>query len=439
MSGNIYHIIHFKPGVERWEMSVGYEKLVQKLIHSGRFRIDGGEDKLNFARLYIPNLDISMTFSHREIHEPALVKKTKEAIAEQLSGSISGRVLGSKTQFYLDTLVDEIKKYAQPTAEEEMQLARLVVQAAHPAVIELALLDRVEIFLSYSQNIGDVLDVQTWQSAGSNSGMQSLKGQEKAVFISCGGNPLRENKDPKAEYGDGRPAIARILIIGGQEIGHYSDIMRDATTGQQVPSRYSADIYGTNAKKEVKLGRIKDIKRGNLIMQKFADIGLRQLLQSEKVMKFYREVNRGGFVVFLEFLKLHTKRIILVFKARKMGLHKIFNKFGGERYPALMLEAMCEDMLFNLAPKADVYSSKNKDVEEAIACIEALARVPQQANKWGHYLAKVFMKDLYTTYYEKIIPGCINAYEALSGQKFVFDRKRIGRSLFEKIKALLKK
>ena len=435
---NIYHIIHFNPGIERWEMSIGYESLAQRLVRSGRFRIDCGEDKVNFARLYIPSLDISLMFSRREIYDPKLLPKTRKAIAMQLSASTSSKVLKKKIDFYLGTLEDEIKKYAQPTAEEEIKLARLVVQAAHPVVIELLLLDRVEVFLSYSHNIGDVLDIQTWQTSGKNSGMQSLKGQDKAVFISCGGNPLRKNKDPKAEYGNGKPSIARILIIGGQEIGHYSDIRRDDKTGRQISDRYSADIYGTHAKKEVKIGRIKDIKRGNFILQKFLDIGLKSLLQTEKAIKFYREVKRGGLTFFLELIKLYSKRVIFSFKVKKIGLHKILEKFEDEKYQAIMLEMMIKEMLFNLAPKADVYSSEDKDEEEAVACIEALARVPQQANKWGHYLANVFMKNLYGIYYKKIIPECIHAYEVLSGKTFVFNRDKIGRGFFETIKSFFK-
>ena len=282
------------------------------------------------------------------------------------------------------------------------------------------------------------MDIQTWQTSGENSGMQSLKGQEKAVFISCGGNPLRKNKDPKAEYGDGKPAIARILIIGGQEIGHYSDIMRDNKTGRQISDRYSADIYGSHAKEEARVGRIKDIKRGNFILQRFLDIGLYSLLQTEKAVKFYREVKRGGMTFFLELAKLYIKRIIFSFKATKNGLHKILEEFEDEKYKALMLETMIKEMLFNLAPEADVYSSEDKDEEEAIACIEALARVPQQANKWGHYLANVFMKNLYGIYYEKIIPGCIHAYETLSGKTFIFNKNKIGRSVLEVIKSMFR-
>lgn len=40
-----------------------------------------------------------------------------------------------------------------------------------------------------------------------------------------------------------------------------------------------------------------------------------------------------------------------------------------------------------------LYKNKNPEIEEAIACIEALARVPQQAIKWGYLTTKETMHD----------------------------------------------
>ena len=47
------------------------------------------------------------------------------------------------------------------------------------------------------------------------------------------------------------------------------------------------------------------------------------------------------------------------------------------------IDAYLADMAFNLAPEADVYRDPDPLVEEAIAVIEAVARVPQQEHKWG--------------------------------------------------------
>ena len=421
---SVYHIIHFKPEIEKDSLFAGYETLAQRLVKSGRFRIDGGEDKINFARLYIPSLNISMMFSHREIYDKELLPITKQAIGERLEAS-SGMKLNSQINQYMKLLEKEIKKYSQPTAEDEIKLARLVVQATHPVVMELLLLDRAEIFLSFANNIGDVLDIPTWQTSGSNSGMQSLSSKDRSIFISCGGNPLKPNKEQNAEYGDGQPAIARLMIIGGQEMGHYSDIKR-GKDGKQIMDRYASDIYCSHAKPDVREGRIHDIKKGNLILKKLIESGLIDVMRMEDGMKFYKKMNRGGLKVMVDFIKLFFHRLKFNHNARKAGLGGLIAKFSSDAYPASALHTVIMDMLFNLAPKADVYSSPDKNVEEAIACVEALARVPQQVNKWGTFLTKTFMESLYNIYYSKVIPGCIEAYQALTGRPFSFDRSVLG-------------
>ncbi len=67
------------------------------------------------------------------------------------------------------------------------------------------------------------------------------------------------------------------------------------------------------------------------------------------------------------------------------------------------------DMAFNLAPDADAYRNPDPEVEEAIACIEALARVPQQVVKWGHAPVQLGWPSLYAAYYGTVVPGCIAA------------------------------
>ncbi len=71
-----------------------------------------------------------------------------------------------------------------------------------------------------------------------------------------------------------------------------------------------------------------------------------------------------------------------------------------EEYIASKIVAMAIDMRFNLSPKADAYAREDPVEEEAIACVEALARVPQQANKWGHRLTRAMMPNLYRIYYK---------------------------------------
>ena len=71
------------------------------------------------------------------------------------------------------------------------------------------------------------------------------------------------------------------------------------------------------------------------------------------------------------------------------------------------MQEMLSDMMFNLQPVADVYSSDDKNEEIAIACIEALARVPQQVNKWGHKTTLFLWRNLYKFYYYKLIQDAL--------------------------------
>ena len=435
MATNYYHIIDFIPGIEKEEMLVGHELLAEEIVNSGRFRIDAGE-KINFARLYVPHHDISMMFSKRELYDEKLLPRTRSIISEQFAGSYSGRILEDVVDKHIRLMKEEIHKYPEISLEEEMKLARLVVQCAHPSVIMLILLDNTEIFLSHSYNIGDMLDINSWRTCGSNSGMQSTDGRDAAIFISCGGDPLKENEDMNSTYGDGWPAIARLLVIGGQEIGHYSDIKRDKN-GNQI-SRYSADLGATRAKPHVKAARRKDIEIDNKFLANLYQLGFDRWLQYTKQKKFFDKQKRGGWI------KLKTNFLIFYYSQKIKAKIKnteldFLEKFYLEKYPAIMIQALFEDMLFNLSPQADVYKREDPEEEEAIACIEALARVPQQVNKWGRAATKSLMKELYHIYYKEVIPGCITAYQNMTEKLFDFDKTPEKQSLYYKIKQTFKK
>ena len=429
---NIYHIIDFTPGLEKEEMLVGYEELAIKLVQSGRLRIDAGE-KINFSRLYIPDLNISMMFSYREIHDKTLIKKTTEIIISELKHR-NVKDIETKLQECFKIITNEINKYPQPSTEEELKLARLVVQTSHPIVITLALLDNAEIYVSHSYNIGDTLDIISWSTAGKNSGMQSTNGKDVGIFISCGGDPLKFSKENTPFYGDGWAAVARLLVIGGQELGHYSDIMRDKN-GKQI-SRYSANFNATQAKENVRLGRLDDINHTQRMYDVLKTIGLNSLMESEKSLRFYEKNNKFSLVFFKTWVKNKFKTLIFFYKVSKLN-YKVLVKFKSENNPALMIQAMIEDNLFNLAPKADVYQNDNKQIEEAIACVEALARVPQQVNKWGYDITRNVMPNLYKVYYNIVIPGCIRAYTNITGLTFTFNSNPIKQSFYIKLSRYL--
>jgi hypothetical protein len=90
----------------------------------------------------------------------------------------------------------------------------------------------------------------------------------------------------------------------------------------------------------------------------------------------------------------------------------------------------------NLAPQADAYKRDDVLEEEAIACIEALARVPQQVNKYGHGFTKACMHELYHLYYDEVIPACYQAYGHYTGKEFSCDMTPIAMPLSVKLKRL---
>ena len=436
MAANIYHILDFIPGLEKEEMSVGQEALATQLVTCGRFRIDADFSRINFARFYVPSLGLSMMFSSRELNDPKLLPRTKRIIGKQLSGQLRGEMLRQRVSEHIQAMRTELTKYQKVTLEEEMKLARLVIQTAHPVVMMLILEEGTELYVSHSYNIGDMMDINSWRTSGENSGMQSTDGRATAVFISCGGNPLVENKEENVFYGDGWPAIARLIVIGGQETGHYSDIMRDEY-GRQI-SRYSANLSATRAKEHVRIGRLKDIERGRRIRAKLKEFGLGELIIEETALKFFRKNKRGGYIVWKTKVKISHYTSRLKSKIKEAG-YDFLLKFFNDQYPGIMIDAMIVDMLFNLAPEADVYKSNDKQAEEAIACVEAVARIPQQVNKWGHSVVKILMQDLYKVYYDEIIPGCIKAYQVISGKPYSFDKTPMPKSLWYRAKSLFRK
>jgi hypothetical protein len=428
---NLYHVFHKMPALDKMDMFVELEELAEKFVHSGLLRIDA-EPKQNFARFSIPSRNIHINFSKREIYENHLLPKTKNAIAKALKEAGAAVNLDKKIDNELDKLKDQLTKYVEVDPELEMQVARVLVQSAHPVVFLMIMLEQVEVFVSFGHNIGEVMDVASWRSAGSNSGMQSTDGKNVAIFVSCGGDPFYheppEVKEQKAKnqdqdqqeetektYGDGLPALGRMMAIAGQEIGHYSDIIHNKY-GQQI-GRISANFSGTKADVNVNIARITDQKNIYSYYKILGNIGFNRLLEKEKEIQFYNRnpVKTIGFFFKLMIYKIY--RHIFMYRAKKLNFYPII-KLADSQYITLSYNALSADMLFNLEPKADVYSHSDKNVEVAIACIEALARVPQQANKWGHYNTSFFWRNLYKVYYNRLIPSLIRDYENMSGQHF---------------------
>ena len=383
---NVYDVVFKAPALTAKEMPPALEQLAQALVKGGRLRIDADE-KINFIRYPAENGNV-LFFSHRELHDKFLVR------------SVESQIGGEAIQI----LRREIKTNQPVSQELELKLTRLFVQSNHISVIKLIILERVEVFLSYGHNIGDLLDLESWQTHGGNSGMQAT-GAETRIYVSAGADPF----DPREEAKEAvKYALARFQIIAAQETGHYADLKRDAR-GRKTHLRFSLDHYNYAASTTAKTARDKDIAWINHSKEILKYLHLDQAAKLERSTTFFKKYRKYSLKRLTTIIKAYTSTKHLQRRALKFNF-KIANL-----YHAKDLAIMVSDMEFNLSPEADVYKNKDKTVEEAIACVEALARVPQQVIKWGHVTTKFMYPNLYRVYYNEVIPAAIRAVKALSG------------------------
>lgn len=443
---NLYHVFYKMPVLVKEDMYVELEELAERFVKSGLLRIDA-EPKQNFVRFSQPTRNVHIVFSQRQLYDQDLLLRTRELLGKALREA-GVKNIEASINLEIDKLRAQLKKFIEVEPELEMQLARILVQSAHPVAILMIMFEKVEVYISYGHNIGEVMDVVSWQQAGTNSGMQSTDGKNVAVFVSCGGDPLlfepneQEQNKAKVEqeeklFGDGKPALARLMGIAGQEIGHYSDIIHDKF-GRQI-GRYSANFNGTRANETVNAARITDMNNISTYWNMLLKIGVGKLIDRESEIRFMRRNPNKSMSYYFKLLLMKLNKLIFIFRANRLKIWPITD-VKDKDYTGIRLQEMFSDMAFNLAPVADVYKSSDKNVEIAIACIEALARVPQQVNKWGHRATMFFWRNLYKFYYYKVIPECIKNYEHLTGNKFNFYPKNFRHfSLKEKIKFKIEK
>jgi hypothetical protein len=430
---SIYHILDKIPAIYQDDIQIEYERLAEELVDSGKLRIDT-DYYCNFVHFNSPQDRINIVLSYDELNNPDLLESSRETI-KNLYRASHKEISEQQVNSILNNLNDQIKKNLMVSKDLALRLARILVQAAHPIVINWILLDKTEVFITYSHNIGDVMDIKTWKRAGTNSGMQSTDGRKACVYVSCGGDPFAENNKDFPTQGDGWPALARLQIIAGQEIGHYSDIKRDYQ-GNQV-TRHSANFACTRATPHVKKGRRNDITRcKELLHTLMKEASMEQLVNIETQLKFYDKQKLSGPRVW--WLKMLTKiyRQKLINFADKRELHFI-KRFNRDRYMGLMIAAMIEDMQTQLSPGADVYKRDDPEAEEAISCVEALARVPQQVMKWGYLTTKATMHDLYEVYYGEVIPSLIDSYNHLTKTTYHRNYAVPRLSLLSKIRKII--
>lgn len=432
---NIYYILDQAPAIEEEDMIVELEDLAKQLYYSGKFRIDA-EEKCNFARFTYVKTGKSYHFTDLELQKDELVADTKAFFRDLLKKDFKQVELEKVVEGEIEKLNKQLSKFQKVSENLGLKLARLIVQSAHPIVIKWLLLEKVEVFISYGNQIGDVMDVATWKHSGSNSGMQSTDGQNVTVYVASGGDPFGREHEEDPTFGDGRAAMARFIVIAGQELGHYADIMRD-NAGRQI-SRHSADFGATRAKDNVKYARIHDISVCDNLLKALQDQGLNSLIEAETNIKFYKKNKVKNLSLLLNLIKISYYKYKII---KKFPNYIFFKKFSNQNYLGHIIKAIVNDMKFNLSPEADVYKKNDKDEEEAIRCIEALARVPQQALKWGHITTIELMPSLYKIYYAQIIPSLIEAYKSAAGELFVrtFAKNSKYKNIFKKLRKIFKR
>lgn len=426
--GSVYHILNEIPAIDKLNIQLEYEHLAQELLSSGRLRIDT-DYYCNFVRFTDSSTGVNVILSYEEL-TPKLIESTKNNI-RNLYRNNNRAIEDAKITSIINDLNKKAKKLLLVGDELKTQLARIFVQSAHPIVIKWLLLDNVEVFITYSHNIGDVMDIVSWKRSGTNSGMQSTDGKNVCIYVSCGGDPFAQNNELHPFNGDGWAALARLQIIAAQELGHFADIKRDGH-GRQI-TRHSCNFACTKATPHVALARKKDIERSVNLKKLLNSAGMDNLIKVETKLKFYNQQKLFGLRVF--WLKLLAKYYgyQLVKFATSHKFHFVKRFYNREKYIGLMLAAAIEDMLSNLSPIADVYKRDNVEAEEAISCAEALARVPQQVIKWGHLTTRATMHDLYHIYYREVIPSLITSYTTFTAKEYKRNYSHQGNRFFRKV------
>ena len=426
----IYHVMSQMPALEKEEMYQELEELALELVLSGRMRIDAGE-RCNYVRYNDISTKHSLVFSGRELNDPLLIEHS-EALLMKLHSSKSRvkRILTLLRQEYTLNIPVEL--------QEELKLARIIVQCNEPVVVMLMIAEAVELYITYDYKVGDMMDMVSWQQVGANSGLQGTDGVSCNIYISCGGNPLHIPEDQYKRYFayDGYPALARMMIIGAQEIGHYADIRRNQH-GRLI-GRFSANFSLTAPDIKVSKARKTDLKRVDYFKQLLIKNGLSKAMRYEKNIRFFRKhKRRGPLIIYHQFMRRHyVKRLWKICKTHQIDF---MNALPKDIFKASQIGHFLSDMHYNLAPNASVYKDENPMVEESIACAEALARIPQQTVKWGHKAVKHISPNLYKIYYHIVIPECIKSYETITKKPFQLHLTPYKKTIIKTIKGLFKR
>lgn len=424
---NHYDILYKEPKTEKEDLFVELEELAQKLVKSGLLRISDDE-KCNFVIYPVQGGKIHLNFSKRELFEKNLLEKTRKILAENLSYD-ERKNTEESVERKIDILRNKLKKYIEVDGEFEVKIARLLVQSAHFAVISNLIDDGVKIFVSVHHNISDLLDVQTWKTSRSSQGLQSTDYKNTGVFVSMGGNPFYDPKESNNES-DGFKAQARLQIVAAQEIAHYADLRKD--NYGNVKGRFSSKIDMSAPDKLCNELRIRSIEKIDTTEAKLVKCGIKKLYDIEQRLKIQRKYRKFSTLILYLYLRKRLSESFFKSRILASGLN-FYKNLKDQKFLAEEILKCLGDMKFNLEPKSSAYRDDDKNIEEAIACAEALARIPQQELKWGEEIVKYFCDGLQKFYYEKVVQQEISRHEFINKKKFEVPKTKYKKPLMQMI------
>ena len=147
----VYHILDKIPGIYQEEMQIEYENLAKDLLSSGRMRVDT-DYYCNFSRFTDPSSGITLMMTKEELTNPKLLELSRKTI-KNLYLQKNKNLTNDQITKIITELLNQTKKLLSVDFNIQMQLARILVQSAHPIVIKWLLLDRTQIFIANTSRI----------------------------------------------------------------------------------------------------------------------------------------------------------------------------------------------------------------------------------------------------------------------------------------------
>ncbi len=402
---NVYDVLYERPRLHR-RLKAPAEKLARAIIASGRLRLDA-DNESNFIRLQSPTDRLNLTFTLRETTDPKLQAASLARIVTALAVIHTPEEAKKRSLSYMEKVKSDLKRKSPVAAKTELMVSRALVSCNAFPVIRLLHLEGAELYVSFGHSVSDVLDVATWQEVGENNGLQAFGKGQNAVYISCGGHPFLSDAE-RSYTTDGFPALARFFVVGAQETGHNADMVRGPDN--QWSGRHSALNWGSTPSPKAGKARKNDASVTANFQHKSRRLGLNLIAEWERHLQFYRQNKLRNLRSTGAWLKSRLGWQCYKLLLRLRGMRRLCH-LQHSPSPATQLRTCLQDMAFNLTPDHEAYHRSDPAAHEAMLCMEALARVPQQVVKWGHSTTAACMPGLYRLYYNEVVTACAAAIE----------------------------